>query len=689
MAGYVAVIFISLLLAMEMNTSCSMATDEYNVTVTTNILGTNVVSATNYTVFITNVFITNWSYPAKVMLYTNWILVDGGIEISTNSFNITLFNSTTNFLFLSNTNSITNGFTNTNMNTNIITNTNTNLVELPNRSPTNDAGTNQTVEMGSVVYLSGTATDPDGDNLTNRWSVYNGPLVSFSDPDALNTTFVAPLIVGNMDFCLTTTDGEYSVEDTVNITIILTNRFPTANAGTNITVNGRETVQLQGSATDVDGDDLTYLWEQTSGTDVTLTDATTLTPSFTVPNADTTLIFRLSVSDGRCATTNSISVTVVKLPLFREINPGSLTALGSGSVKLGDIDGDGDFDAVITGSGTDFFSMYTKIYQNDGTGTFTEINAGSLTPSTWGDIVLTNIDGDTDTDLILCGNNLGTAFSKIYQNNGTGSFTEINPGSLTAVQFASMASGDIDGDNDVDLILIGDAGSELIAKIYQNDGTGSFTEINAGTLTAVKYGTVDLLDIDGDTDLDIILTGDETGSWDFIAKIYRNDGTGSFTEINPGTLMPLNKGAVDYGDIDGDNDLDLIFSGMTNVTTNSVYGAAIYRNNGSGDFTYVNPGSILGLETGELMLSDVDDDTDLDIVLVGSDQSLSVNQSFSKVYLNNGSGTFSELTVGTIPQMNYGKFDLGDLDGDSDIDFILAGNSDIGIISYILENTTY
>ena len=74
---------------------------------------------------------------------------------------------------------------------------------------------------------------------------------------------------------------------------------------------------------------------------------------------------------------------------------------------------------------------------------------------------------------------------RIFTNNGFGVFTEINPDSLTPVQDSFIVLGDIDGDSDLDLILTGQAASDT-AKIYQNDGNGGFAEINPGSLQGVQ-----------------------------------------------------------------------------------------------------------------------------------------------------------------------------------------------------------
>ena len=119
------------------------------------------------------------------------------------------------------------------------------------------------------------------------------------------------------DYTYTATDDDGTPEatddDTVSITFSITvnaasqggngqqpqeNRAPTANAGSDRTVNTGASVTLSGSGSDADSDSLTYRWSQTSGTTVTLSSTTARRPTFTAPSNPVTLVFRLVVNDG-------------------------------------------------------------------------------------------------------------------------------------------------------------------------------------------------------------------------------------------------------------------------------------------------------------------------------------------------------------------------------------------------------
>ena len=75
----------------------------------------------------------------------------------------------------------------------------------PNRNPVVTVSANPpVVEPGQTTNLTGTATDPDGDPLTFRWTA---PAGTFSNPNAANTVWTAPNTPGNQTLTLTVTDN--------------------------------------------------------------------------------------------------------------------------------------------------------------------------------------------------------------------------------------------------------------------------------------------------------------------------------------------------------------------------------------------------------------------------------------------------------------------------------------------------
>ena len=105
-------------------------------------------------------------------------------------------------------------------------------------------------------------------------------------------------------------DGVSVAAATVTITVNAVNDVPVANAGDDRGVNPGDQVTLAGSATDIEGDPLTFSWVQTDGISVTLSGANTATPSFTAPQPAGGLTFKLTVSDGPNSNSDSVTITV-------------------------------------------------------------------------------------------------------------------------------------------------------------------------------------------------------------------------------------------------------------------------------------------------------------------------------------------------------------------------------------------
>ena len=340
--------------------------------------------------------------------------------------------------------------------------------------------------------------------------------------------------------------------------------------------------------------------------------------------------------------------------------------------SLGDVDNDGDLDLLITGRDQDFNQTAT-LYLNDGEGAFTDAHAG-LAGVVGGSSSLGDVDADGDLDLLIAGTNEDfDPSATLYVNDGTGTFTDANA-NLEGVSASSSAVGDVDNDGDLDLLITGgNSANEVTASLYLNHGAGTFAQTTAG-LDGVANGASSFADVDGDGNLDLFVTGYDANGVP-TAQLYFGDGQGGFSPSSTG-LTGVGEGSTAFGDVDSDDDLDLIITGAADASAPT---SVLYLNDGVGNFSAANA-SLTGVFLGSSSLfSDIDRDGDLDLFISGSDGT----QARALWYLNDGTGRFT--AAETALQSTYsGSATSGDADGDGDGDLILTGTDDSGNASATL-----
>lgn len=193
-----------------------------------------------------------------------------------------------------------------------------------NAVPVANAGSDQNVNTGAVVYLDGTASsDADGDTLGYLWFILakpSGSSATLSGKNTAHATFTAD-VDGTYLLNLTVSDGATggSRSDTVTITATTFNAEPVSNAGADQNTFKGEVVALDGSTSnDADGDTLTYQWAFTSkpvGSTAVLSGALTETPTFLADKSGLYIV-SLVVNDGLGnSVTDSVAISVADPPI--------------------------------------------------------------------------------------------------------------------------------------------------------------------------------------------------------------------------------------------------------------------------------------------------------------------------------------------------------------------------------------
>ena len=273
-----------------------------------------------------------------------------------------------------------------------------------------------------------------------------------------------------------------------------------------------------------------------------------------------------------------------------------------------------------------------------------------------------DFDNDGDLDLLLSGQTLaGVTVTRLYRNDGGTNFTDLNL-PLPPVEFGALAAGDFNNDGFLDFALTGiDSTTNTYARIYRNVGGTNFVDLNA-PLTPVEFSSVTWADYNNDGYLDLLLTGRDAGGV-AVARLYRNVGGTSFVAV-PASFEGVTDGAVAWGDYDNDGDLDVVILGVNNSVDPVT---RLYRNDGGTNF--VNIGAALpSLFVGSAAWGDYDNDGDLDLLLTGLDEN---SEQVTRLLRNNG-GSFVNVPT-SLPGVGFSSAAWGDFDNDGYLDLALAG----------------
>ena len=374
---------------------------------------------------------------------------------------------------------------------------------------------------------------------------------------------------------------------------------------------------------------------------------------------------------------------------------------GHSSIAFADVDGDSDQDLVMIGSGSlGHYGM--NLYLNLNDGRYTEARELSLEGALLGSVAFADVDGDSDQDLVVTGRNMsGNSIADLYLNNGKGRFSKAEETPFEGVQSGSIAFADVDGDGDQDLVIAGKKGSGLYSQrtnLYLNISTSPASVelplISASHLVTttnllrsqnfvqlpfpveeerifegVERGSSVFVDVDGDSDQDLIITGRNI-SGKSIADIYLNNGKGRFSESEKRLFDSLWIGSLTFADVDGDSDQDLVITGTKVVGDRHNYITDLYLNDGKGRFMEVEKTPFEGVDNGSVAFADVDGDSDQDLLISGLNDSLDPT---TKLYINNGKGRFSGAGKMPFEEVVGSSIAFADVDGDSDQDLLITG----------------
>ncbi len=273
--------------------------------------------------------------------------------------------------------------------------------------------------------------------------------------------------------------------------------------------------------------------------------------------------------------------------------------------------------------------------------------------------IATDLNNDGWLDITSV--NEDTADLRVFMNqaNGSGGFAAYTQPTYSVGNRASPSeSADFNGDGNAD-ITVANINDNTISVLLGN-GDGSFASQQTIPVGSTPRG-ITVLDVDGDGDVDIVNTNQSSGNM----SLHFNNGAGIFGV--PTTLDANMSGewSLGSGDMNQDGLLDLI------VASGVAQRIQVLTSNGDGTFTQ-QPFQSTGGRSWQMAVGDVNGDGLLDV------SSANANNNNGSILLGNGDGTFQSPAVYNVAAMGSGSnefplaTDLGDLDGDGDLDWITS-----------------
>ena len=283
-------------------------------------------------------------------------------------------------------------------------------------------------------------------------------------------------------------------------------------------------------------------------------------------------------------------------------------------------------------------------------------------------VAISDLDGDGHLDLAMANQNDGSVSVRL--NNGDGTFAPQVRFS-TGDQPLNVAIGDLNGDGHLDLVTANSSEGKI--SVLPNNGDGTFA-------SQVRYGvglgpeTVAIGDLNDDGHLDLAVSNVLSNN----LSVLLNNGDGTFAL---GVLYSVGIGpeSVVICDLDGDGDADL--AAANNISDN----VSVLLNDGDGTFAEDVLYDV-GDGPHSVVAGDLDGDGDNDLAVANT-----IGDSVSVLYNNCDGSLCCDVTFA--PEARYGTRDrpisvaIGDLDGDGDLDLVVANNSSANI-SVLMNNTS-
>ncbi len=370
--------------------------------------------------------------------------------------------------------------------------------------------------------------------------------------------------------------------------------------------------------------------------------------------------------------TSALMAQVTFVELDTASTFGITAEIGMYGFAWGDYDSDGDLDLFVTGTGNE-----SILYRNDmsDSSVFVDMTAlGALRDTTGGyacGASFADFDNDGDIDILSVDAGL-----KLYQNDdniftdvaATNGLNLIDP----TERLWQAACADFDGDGDLDIALAGADTKALATRIIRND-EGTYVEAGNNLIgfdLILESWNPMWVDVDNDGDMDLFMPTIRTPN-EPCALLENIGGEFAISDPNMTGLYALSAITSSWADYDNDGDMDLY---VIPYTGDDESGAKLFRNNGNWSFTNVAPDLGLDSTYGGLprgcLWADYDNDGDQDLLVTkrGAPHIL---------WNNDGTGVFTRDVTSAegIPIDDTRQGQFVDYDNDGFLDLYTGGQS--------------